>query len=156
MWRTLKTICLILWQVKEAYLEFTKSFSSQVLLLTIFAVILQQIERQDTRWDHWFIAIAVPFGLFFLYAYLANIAIFYKNARQTLHRAARAEVRRLCQQNRYAEARMQLRHICNKHYLIAPLIILTLITLGSLVILVLAYQASLSLYQNLQTAPPQR
>ena len=152
MWRTLKTICLILWQVKEAYLEFTKSFSSQVLLLTIFAVILQQIERQDTRWDHWFIAIAVPFGLFFLYAYLANIAIFYKNARQTLHRAARAEVRRLCQQNRYAEARMQLRHIRNKHYLIAPLIILTLITLGSLVILVLAYQASLSLYQNLQTA----
>ena len=100
MWRTLKTICLILWQVKEAYLEFTKSFSSQVLLLTIFAVILQQIERQDTRWDYWFIAIAVPFGLFFLYAYLANIALFYKNARQTLHRAARAEVRRLCQQNR--------------------------------------------------------
>lgn len=154
MWRTLKTICLILWQVKEAYLEFTKSFSSQVLLLTIFAVILQQIERQDTRWDHWFIAIAVPFGLFFLYAYLANIAIFYKNARQTLHRAARVEIRRLCQQNRYAEARMHLRHIRNKHYLIAPLIILTLITLGSLVILVLAYQASLSLYQNLQTAPP--
>ena len=126
MWRTLKTICLTLWQVKEAYLEFTKSFSSQVLLL------------------------------FFLYAYLANIALFYKNARQTLHRAARAEVRRLCQQNRYAEARMHLRHIRNKHYLIAPLIILTLITLGSLVILVLAYQASLSLYQNLQTAPPQR
>ena len=145
MWHTLKTICLTLWQVKEAYLEFTKSFSSQVLLLTIFAVILQQIERQDTRWDHWFIAIAVPFGLFFLYAYLANIALFYKNA-------ARAEVRRLCQQNRYAEARMHLRHIRNKHYLIAPLIILTLITLGSLVILVLAYQASLSLYQNLQTA----
>ena len=76
MWRTLKTICLTLWQVKEAYLEFTKSFSSQVLRLTIFAVILQQIERQDTRWDHWFIAIAVPFGLFFLYAYLANIALF--------------------------------------------------------------------------------
>ena len=90
-----------------------------MLLLTIFAVILQQIERQDTRWDHWFIAIAVPFGLFFLYAYLANIALFYKNARQTLHRAARAEVRRLCQQNRYAEARMHLRHIRNKHYLIA-------------------------------------
>ena len=152
MWHTLKTICLTLWQVKEAYLEFTKSFSSQVLLLTIFAVILQQIERQDTRWDHWFIAIAVPFGLFFLYAYLANIALFYKNARQTLHRAARTEVRRLCQQNRYAEARMHLLHIRNKHYLIAPLIILTLITLGSLVILVLAYQASLSLYQNLQTA----
>ena len=154
MLRTLHTVLGVLWQVKEVYLEFTKSFSSQVLLLTIFAVILHRIERQDNRWDYWFMAIAVPFGLLFLYAYLANIAVFYKNAMQKLHHIVRAEVRRLCQQRRYAEARTHLRHIRNRHYLIAPLIILTLISLGSLIILILAYQASLSLYQNLQAAAP--
>ena len=150
----LRSILGILWQIKEAYLEFVRSFSSQVLLLSIFAVILHRVGRQEDRWDYWFIGIAVPFGLFFLYAYLANIAVFYKKAMQKLHRAARSEVRRLCRQKRYAEARIHLRHIRNRHYLIAPLIILTLITLGSFIILILAYQASLSLYQNLQAATP--
>lgn len=150
----LRSILGILWQIKEAYLEFVRSFSSQVLLLSIFAVTLHRVGRQEDRWDYWFIGIAVPFGLFFLYAYLANIAVFYKKAMQKLHRAARGEVRRLCRQKRYAEARIHLRHIRNRHYLIAPLIILTLITLGSFIILILAYQASLSLYQNLQAATP--
>ena len=162
----LRSVLGILWQIKEAYLEFVRSFSSQVLLLSIFAVILHRVGRQEDRWDYWFIGVAVPFGLFFLYAYLANIAVFYKKAMQKLHRAARGEVRRLCRQKRYgevrrlcrqkryAEARIHLRHIRNRHYLIAPLIILTLITLGSFIILILAYQASLSLYQNLQAATP--
>lgn len=140
----------ILWQIKEEYLEFIKNLSPLVLLLSLFTLILIQIQQDNSGWENFQIALtAVPFGILFFYAAAACVSIFHRKAKHTLLADKIRRARRLHRQGRTAEARTLLRHARGRYFAAAFWVGLGIVLSGTAIVLILAYRTTINFYQLL-------
>ena len=145
----MKDIFKIIWLIKEEYLEFIKNFSPLIVLLSLFTVILFQMERQYSGWDNLKIALtALPFGFLFLYAAVTCVAVFYRKSIQKINALAVHHIRRLRRQKQYAEARAYVGRV-RRHFYDVLLVVLVIVCLGAFGVMLLAYSAAVSFYGNI-------
>ncbi|MDO4906999.1 hypothetical protein [Neisseria sp.] len=145
----IKDIFKVIWLIKEEYLEFVRNFSPLIVLLSLFTVILFQMERQYSGWDNLQIVLtALPFGLLFLYAALTCVAVFYRKSVQKINAEAVAHIRRLRRRKQYGQARAYAVKVRRRFYA-ALLVVVVTACLGVSGIMLMAYSAAVSFYGNI-------